>query len=469
MGEMDLNFYFAAVLLLGGFALFDLVVGVSNDAVNFLNPSIGSKVASRRVILIFASLGILAGVTFSSGMMEVARKGIFHPEFFTMPNLLTIFFAVMITDVILLDTFSSNGLPTSTTVSVVFELLGAAVAVSLLKIAGTGGHVSSLGEYINTNKALVIIGGIFFAVVVAFFAGALVQFLSRLLFSFNYEKSMRRYGAVWGGLAMAAITYFILIKGAKGASFMTHENLEWIKSHAWTLVGGITAVSAVFLEILLLLGFNILKPIVLIGTFSIAMAFAANDLVNFIGVPMAGWNAYNVAMASSDPVNGSMAALAGKVPANTILLLIAGVVMVATLWFSRKARTVISTGVDLSQQDEGLETFGASFLSRAIVRSVLNTFATVRAITPAPVRAAVAARFNTEEYMADVDEAMRPKFDLLRAAVNIMVASALISYGTAQKLPLSTTYVTFMVAMGASFADQAWGGAKARSIESLAC
>ena len=452
-----MNVFFVAVIILGAFAIFDLVVGVSNDAVNFLNPSFGSKAASRKVILLFASLGILAGVTFSSGMMEVARKGIFHPEYFTMPNLLTLFMAVMIADIILLDTFSSKGLPTSTTVSVVFELLGAAVAISLLKINQDGKSLSLLGDYINTNKAIVIIGGIFFAVIVAFVAGTVVQFLSRLLFTFNYEKTIKRYGAVWGGAAMASVTYFILIKGAKGASFMTPENVAWIKGHTVLILAGITAVSAVILECLLLAGVNIFKPIVLVGTFAIAMAFAANDLVNFIGVPMAGWNAYTEAAKAADPATASMSALAGKVPASTGLLLIAGMVMVLTLWFSRKARTVIKTGVDLSQQDEGIENFGSSFLSRMIVRGTINTFAAVRAVTPPVLRRAVASRLDTSCYHVETDGEQRPSFDLLRAAVNIMVASSLISYGTAHKLPLSTTYVTFMVAMGASFADQAWG------------
>ena len=454
---MDSNIYLYAVLILGGFAIFDLVVGVSNDAVNFLNPAIGSRVSSRKVILLFATLGILAGVTFSSGMMEVARKGIFHPQFFTMPDLLVIFMAVMITDIILLDSFSSMGLPTSTTVSVVFELLGAAVAVSCLKILQLGHSMTELGNYINTVRALMIIGGIFFAVIVAFVTGVVIQFISRLIFSFNYEKTMKRYGAIWGGIAMAIVTYFILIKGAKGASFMTSETLGWIKTHTFLILGAISVVSAILLEIWILMGFNVFKPIVLIGTFAIAMAFAANDLVNFIGVPLAGWNSYQVATASSDPMHVSMSALDGKVPANTLLLLLAGVIMACTLWLSKKAQTVIETGVNLSAQDEGVERFGASVLSRAIVRAGLNLFLTVRAITPPFIRSAVERRFNVREFKSVTDDDRASSFDLLRAAVNIMVASALISYGTAHKLPLSTTYVTFMVAMGASLADRAWG------------
>lgn len=455
--SMNVDFYLVAVCILGAFAVFDLFVGVSNDAVNFLNPAIGARAASRRWILIFAGLGILAGVTFSSGMMEVARKGIFHPEYFTMPDLLAIFLAVMITDVILLDTFSSNGLPTSTTVSVVFELLGAATAVSLAKILDAGDSLARLGEYVNTSKAMAIIGGIFFAVVAAFVAGAVVQFVSRMIFTFDYSKTIRRYGALWGGLAMSAVAYFILIKGAKGASFMTPETVHWIKTHTRTILFGIAAVSAAGLEILSLMGVNVFKPVIMLGTFAIAMAFAANDLVNFIGVPMAGWNAYSVAARSADPATASMAPLAGKVPAATGLLLVAGAIMALTLWISKKARTVIGTGVDLSRQEEGVEQFGASFISRAIVRGALGAIGAVRAVTPAPLRRAFARRFDVAEYGVELSADGRPSFDLLRAAVNIMVASALISYGTANKLPLSTTYVTFMVAMGASFADRAWG------------
>ena len=451
------SIYFYAVLVLGAFAIFDLVVGVSNDAVNFLNPAIGSRVSSRKMILIFATVGILAGVTFSSGMMEVARKGIFHPQFFNMPDLLVIFLAVMMTDIILLDTFSSMGLPTSTTVSVVFELLGSAVAVSCLKIFRAGHSMTELGSYINTTRALMIIGGIFFAVVVAFVTGVIIQFISRFIFSFNYEKTMRRYGAVWGGIAMATVTYFILIKGAKGASFMTADTLAWIQNNTLLILAVISVISAIILEIWILLGFNVFKPVVLIGTFAIAMAFAANDLVNFIGVPLAGWNSFQAAAATSDPLHASMSALAGKVPADTYLLLLAGAIMACTLWFSKKAQTVIETGVGLSAQDEGVEHFGASFLSRIIVQSGLNVFGTIRAVTPPFIRSAVQRRFDVRRFRANADDDNQSSFDLLRAAVNIMVASALISYGTAHKLPLSTTYVTFMVAMGASLADRAWG------------
>lgn len=454
---MGLEIFFAAIVILVCFAIFDLVVGVSNDAVNFLNSSLGSRAAPRYVIMIIASLGIMAGVAFSSGMMEVARKGIFHPQFFTMPELITIFLAVMITDIILLDLFNTYGLPTSTTVSIVFELLGAAVAVSMLKIFQQEGSLSALADYINTSKAMIIIFGILLSVVVAFLFGAIVQFLTRLLFSFDYAKQLKRFGALWGGIALAFITYFILVKGAKGASFIPEETAEWIKANAFTMLVSICIVSAVILQILMFLRINILKPIVLIGTFALAMAFAANDLVNFIGVPMAGIHAYEAAAATDSPLSITMGALSQKVPTETYMLLIAGLVMVITLWISKKARTVTETELSLGQQDEGQEKFESSFLSRVIVRMVINFFNMFQKIIPEPVRKWTAQRLDSSQYKADTDTENRPSFDLLRASVNLMVASAVISYATSQKLPLSTTYVTFMVAMGTSFADLAWG------------
>jgi phosphate/sulfate permease len=438
-------------------AVFDIMVGVSNDAVNFLNSSIGSKVAPRATIMVIASLGIMAGVTFSSGMMEVAQKGIFHPQFFTMPELLTIFLAVMITDIILLDLFNTYGLPTSTTVSVVFELLGAAVAVSLLKIIQAGDGLATIVEYINSAKAITIIMGILLSVAISFVCGAVVQFFTRLLFTFDYRQRIRRYGALWGGMALASITYFILVKGAKGASFMTKQNVDWINSNTFLLLLIIFAASAVLLQILQLMNYNILKPIVLVGTFALAMAFAANDLVNFIGVPMAGLHAYQAAMATADPLTVSMVALAKKVQTETIYLLLAGAIMVVTLWLSKKARTVTETEIGLSQQEEGSERFESISLSRAIVRLALHLFDTIRIIVPKGVRALVSRRLNPDAAPALMDAGKRPSFDLLRASVNLMVASAVVSYATAYKLPLSTTYVTFMVAMGTSFADQAWG------------
>ncbi len=454
---MGIEFYVAAVGLLMAFAVFDLVVGVSNDAVNFLNSSIGSRVASRRTILIVASLGILTGVLFSGGMMEVARKGIFHPQLFTMPELITIFLGVMLTDIVLLDFFNTFGLPTSTTVSIVFELLGAAVAVSLLKIYEAGAGFGALVQYINTSKALTIILGILLSVAIAFMFGALVQFATRLVFTFDYTKKMKRYGALWSGIAMATITYFILVKGAKSASFISAESSAWIKGNSWLLMGVIFAVSAVIFHVLLLRGFNILKPIILIGTFALALAFAANDLVNFIGVPLAGLNSFQAAQASADPLTVTMGALAGKVPSGNGLLVLAGGIMVLTLWFSKKARTVTETEVNLGRQEEGEERFESTALSRLIVRMGINLGSGISRLMPSPIRGFIDRRMNTSHYEAHTDNANRPSFDLLRASVNLMVASAVVSYATSYKLPLSTTYVTFMVAMGTSFSDLAWG------------
>jgi phosphate/sulfate permease len=448
-----------AIVVLVALAVSDLIVGVSNDAVNFLNSSIGSRVAPRAVIMVIASLGMLAGVTFSSGMMEVARKGIFNPQFFTMPELMTIFLAVMLTDIILLDLYNTFGLPTSTTVSIVFELLGAAVAVSLLKIAQAGASVGEVVTYINSSKALAIISGILLSVAIAFVVGAIVQIATRLLFTFDYEKRLKRYGALWGGAALATITYFILIKGAKGASFITAENVAWIKGHTGTILLGSFVVSAVLLQVLITVArVNALKVVVLVGTFALAMAFAANDLVNFIGVPLAGLSAYTVAYATADPLSATMDALTQPVRSNTLFLLIAGLIMVITLWVSRKARTVTRTEVRLGRQEEGYERFESTALSRAIVRLVASIFEIIGRSTPHAVRSWANHRLDRSRYRPQLSaDGTVPSFDVVRAAVNLMVASALISLGTSLKLPLSTTYVTFMVAMGSSFSDQAWG------------
>jgi len=454
-----MEFFQIAILILFGLALSDLIVGVSNDAVNFLNSSIGSRVAPRNVIMIIASLGMLAGVTFSSGMMEVARKGIFNPQFFTMPELMTVFLAVMLTDILLLDLYNTFGLPTSTTVSIVFELLGAAVAVSLLKLFESGESFARVVEYINTAKALAIIFGILLSVVVAFAVGAIVQFVSRIIFTFDYQKRIRRYGAIWGGVGLSSITYFILIKGSKGASFISPETLTWIKGHTGLILLGSFLVSAVFLQILLsLTRVNILKFIVLVGTFALAMAFAANDLVNFIGVPLAGLSAYQEAAATADPMNATMEALIQPVHGNTFILLFAGVVMVITLWFSRKARSVTATTVQLGRQEEGFERFESTVLSQTIVRLVSSWIDTTGKLFPKRLRRSVNRRFDRSIHRPTPSaDGTMPSFDLIRAAVNLMVAAALISLATSFKLPLSTTYVTFMVAMGASLSDQAWG------------
>ncbi len=454
---MGLDLILFAVVVLIGFAFFDLIVGVSNDAVNFLNSSLGSKVAPRYVILTIASVGIMAGVSFSSGMMEVARKGIFHPQFFTMPELITIFLAVMLTDIVLLDLFNTYGLPTSTTVSIVFELLGGTVAVSIMKILQSDSDLLTLSQYINTGKAMMIIFGILISVVVAFLCGAFAQFLSRLLFTFDYVKRLKRYGAIWGGIALGMITYFILVKGAKGSTFMAPETVDWIADHTILILLFIFTFSAVLLQILLFFKVNILKPIVLVGTFALAMAFAANDLVNFIGVPMAGFHAYSIALTTDTPLTSNMGALGQKVASSPWMIMLAGLVMVITMWFSKKARTVSETELTLGRQAEDEERYDSTFLSRAIVRMVDGLLDYVRMVTPSFMTRWVNNRLDTTQYKANTDADQRPSFDLLRASVNMMVASAVISYATSQKLPLSTTYVTFMVSMGSSFADLAWG------------
>lgn len=455
-----MELYLFVVVVLFGLAISDLIVGVSNDAVNFLNSAVGSKVAPRKVIMIIASIGMLFGVTFSSGMMEVARKGIFHPEYFIVTELLVIFLAVMITDIILLDLYNTFGLPTSTTVSIVFELLGSAVAVSIIKINHLGQTMAQLGNYINTSKALAIILGILISIVVAFSIGALVQYVSRLLFTFDFEKRLKRYGAMWGGLALMTITFFILIKGANGASWLTPQMVEWISNNTLLILGGSFVIWSVLLQLMMwLFKLNVLKLIVLVGTGSLAMAFAANDLVNFIGVPLAGFHAYRIAANNPiDPLSTSMEAMAGAVKTDTWMLLIAGAIMVVTLWISRKAQSVTKTEVGLGRQSEGVERFQPSVFSRSLVRMAMSLSELFGRWSSQKLKEKIANRFDTsiaeERLKNDKD---RPAFDLLRASVNLMVASALISFGTSLKLPLSTTYVTFMVAMGTSLSDRAWG------------
>ncbi|WP_300461739.1 inorganic phosphate transporter [Desulfobacula sp.] len=455
---MGLQLCYIIIGMLVLFAIFDLIVGVTNDAVNFLNSAIGSKAAPFVVIMAIASLGILAGVTFSGGMMEVARKGIFHPQLFTMPELLTIFLSVMIADILLLDLFNTHGLPTSTTVSIVFELLGAAVAVSMIKIIAATDASMELWDYINTAKAMAIAGGILLSIVVAFFSGAVMQFVSRLIFTFDYQDRLRKYGALWGGFAMTAITFFILVKGSKGATFMDAGTITWIKTHSFTIMFGIFMVSGTIFQFLIsIFKINILKPIVLIGTFALAMAFAANDLVNFIGVPLAGLNAFQNAIASSDPLTIPMVALSKKVQSQTYIMLGAGLIMVVTLWLSKKARTVTETEIRLGQQDEGTEKFESIWLSRKIVNMFDGLFGTIKHLTPLPLRNTISRRLAPMAERKGVSQSGEPSFDLVRASVNLMVASAVVSFATSLKLPLSTTYVTFMVAMGSSFSDQAWG------------
>ncbi|MBN2681198.1 MAG: inorganic phosphate transporter [Bacteroidales bacterium] len=462
-----MDIYLILVVVLFALAISDLVVGVSNDAVNFLNSAIGAKVAPFRIIILVAAIGVLIGATFSSGMMEVARNGIFHPQHFYFNEIMIIFLAVMITDVILLDLFNTFGMPTSTTVSIVFELLGAAVAVSLVKlshgsqeIVTEGGltKIADMGDYINTEKALGIISGILLSVVIAFSVGALVQWLSRLLFSFNYKKRLRYFGAIYGGLSITAIVYFMLIKGAKGASFMSSETQKALLDNSLVIMAFCFIGLTILFQLLIwLFNLNVLKVIVLAGTFALAMAFAGNDLVNFIGVPLAGFEAYKdfAATGLTDPGAHSMEILSGKVKTDTYMLIIAGLIMVSTLWLSRKARTVTKTSVDLSRQGEGDERFGSSLFARSLVRGSRNIGKSISSIVPQGLKNGINKQFDQSHFKTETAEA--PSFDLIRASVNLLVAAMLIAFATSLKLPLSTTYVTFMVAMGTSLTDRAWG------------
>lgn len=451
------NIYIVLVGVLFILAISDLIVGVSNDAVNFLNSAVGSKAAPFKVIMLIAALGILFGTIFSSGMMEIARKGIFHPQYFYFSEIMIIFLAVMVTDILLLDMFNTFGLPTSTTVSIVFELLGAAVAVAIYKISTDPNGAMHVGNYINSEKALAIIAGILLSVIIAFSIGALVQYLIRIVFSFNYKKTLKNYGAIWGGIAISAITYFILIKGAKGAAFMSDDTKELIKENTLLILGASFIVWTILLQLLSwLIKINILKLIVLVGTFALAMAFAGNDLVNFIGVPIAGLASFKdfIANPGADPNSFLMTALQGKTQTPTLLLILAGLIMVITLWFSRKARGVMKTEIDLGRQNEGAERFGSSAISRTIVRRSLNFSKVITNIIPYTVKNKISKRFRPIETLEEADSR---SFDLVRASVNLVVASIIISFATSLKLPLSTTYVTFMVAMGTSLADKAWG------------
>jgi len=462
------NIFLLMVVALVFLAIADLIVGVSNDAVNFLNSALGSKALSFRTIMILASLGIAFGSIFSSGMMEVARKGIFNPGEFMFDEIMFIFMAVMITDILLLDFFNSLGMPTSTTVSIVFELLGASVAMALIKISADGGEFADIIIYINTSKAVQIIFGILLSVVVAFSVGALVQWISRLLLSYHYEKKAKWIGALFGSIALTAITYFILLKGIKGTSYagQSFELLggETIKSFLTNQIFLIIIASLTlwyFLSLFLIkkLKVNIYKVIIGVGTFALALAFAGNDLVNFIGVPIAAWMSYEAWVISGVPApEFSMQVLDAKVPTPTLFLFIAGIIMVLTLWFSSKAKLVVKTSIDLSNQGEIKERFQPNWVSRGFVRFAMGISNVLSKILPKTLQNKIDAQFEKPIITLAKDKTLElPAFDMVRAAVNLMVAGVLISIATSYKLPLSTTYVTFMVAMGSSLADRAWG------------
>lgn len=448
------------IIALAVLAITDLVVGVSNDAVNFLNSAIGSKAISFKTIMIVASVGIAFGAISSSGMMEVARKGIFNPSEFVFAEIMIIFMAVMITDILLLDFFNTLGMPTSTTVSIVFELLGAAVAISMVKIYASDGGVSDLVQYINTEKATEIILGILLSVVVAFTIGALVQFVSRILISFKFEEKPKWIGAVFGGFAITAIVYFILVKGLKGTSILSPEISMFIGTQPELFIlGNILFWSILSFVVTQFLNWNIYTVIIVLGTFALAMAFAGNDLVNFIGVPLAALASYESWQASGMLASEfNMKGLNTASQAPTYLLLASGLIMVITLWFSSKAKNVVKTSVDLSRQDEGDERFQPNYLSRQIVKYSIMASENLSGIIPKNIQKRINSQFEKPYvYIPKSKVKDLPAFDLVRASVNLMVASVLISLATSMKLPLSTTYVTFMVAMGTSLADQAWG------------
>ena len=456
------NLYLYMLVALAFLAIADLVVGVSNDAVNFLNSAIGSKAVSFKTIMIVASIGVAIGAMTSSGMMEVARKGIFNPGEFMFNEIMVIFMAVMLTDILLLDFFNTLGLPTSTTVSIVFELLGASVAIALIKIySNTNQDITDLSQYINNSKAIEIILGILLSVVVAFSIGALIQYVSRLFLSFKFQEKPSWKGAIFSGLANTSILYFILIKGIKNASFMSEDLKALISSDPLTLIL-ISFISITIISYILITNIktNIYTITIVIGTFALAVAFAGNDLVNFIGVPIAAYNAYEAwSISGVSPTDFEMTALGEPVQTQPILLLIAGLIMVLTLWFSSKAKAVVKTSVDLSRQDEVKERFEPNFLSRHVVRLTIGISKGLNKVLPKYYKNWSDKQFVKPRVIAKTQDL--PAFDLVRAAVNLMVASVLISIATSMKLPLSTTYVTFMVAMGTSLADRAWGSESA--------
>jgi len=459
------SIYLFIVILLSLLAIGDLIVGVSNDAVNFLNSAIGSKVFSFRKIMIFASVGILFGALSSSGMMEVARKGIFNPGAFFFDEIIFIFMAVMMTDILLLDFFNTIGLPTSTTVSIVFELLGAAVIMAIIKIAKSDQLLSDLSTYINTEKATQIILGILLSVFIAFSIGALVQWISRIIYTFNFEKKPSWLNSLFGGVALAAIFNFILIKGIKGTPYSNME-LELLNSQTINsfIEGNLLSVQIIsfilwfFFSVLInFIKWDIYKIIIGVGTFALALAFAGNDLVNFIGVPIAAFQSYKAWLGSGVSAESfSMIQLTQKVQTPTIFLFVSGTIMIVTLWFSSKAKKVVKTSLDLSNQYGTRERFKPNFLSRILVRIFINLNEIIKNAIPEKTQLVLNNSFKQIKPKGNINASNIPEFDKLRASINLVVASVLISFATSLKLPLSTTYVTFMVAMGTSLADRAW-------------
>ena len=449
------TFYLFLVIFLFVLAIVDLSVGVSNDAVNFLNSAIGARAASFKVIIAIAAVGVFVGAALSNGMMDIARHGIYQPQHFYFSEIMCILAAVMLTDVVLLDIFNSLGMPTSTTVSMVFELVGGTVAIALVKIASSSGALQ-LGDLLNTEKAFTVILGIFLSVAIAFFFGVIVQYLSRILFSFNYKKSSKYFIGLFGGLAATSIIYFMLIKGLKTSSFMTGEFKDMVYANTGMIVLGCMVFFTILMQVLHWLKVNVFKVVILMGTFALALAFAGNDLVNFIGVPLAGYSSYMDLMAQGGTTTTDtflMTSLLGPAQTPWYFLVGSGIVMVIALATSKKAQNVVKTSLDLSRQSDGEESFGTSPVARVLVRNCSNISATILSIVPTPVKNWIDSRFNQSEMIMD-DKA---SFDLVRASVNVVLSGLLIALGTSLKLPLSTTYVAFMVAMGTSLADRAWG------------
>lgn len=449
------TFYLFLIIFLFVLAVFDLSVGVSNDAVNFMNSAIGSKAASFKVIMVIAAIGIFVGASLSNGMMDIARHGIYQPQHFYFSEIMCILLAVMLTDVVLLDIFNSLGMPTSTTVSLVFELLGGTVAISLIKIANSNGALQ-LGDLLNTDKAFTVILAIFLSVAIAFFFGAIVQYISRLIFTFNYKKHMNYFIGLFGGLAATSILYFMLIKGLKESSFMEGDLKTMIYSNTNTIVWGALIFFTLLMQVLHWLKVNVFKVVILLGTFALALAFAGNDLVNFIGVPLAGYSSYMDLMAQGGTTTTDTFLMESLLePAKTpwYFLVGSGLVMVIALATSKKAQAVIKTSVDLARQSDGNENFGTSPVARVLVRTCNNASNTILSVVPLRVKDWIDSRFNNNEIILE-DKA---SFDLVRASVNVVLSGLLIALGTSLKLPLSTTYVAFMVAMGSSLADRAWG------------
>ena len=449
------TFYLFLIIFLFVLAVFDLSVGVSNDAVNFMNSAIGSKAASFKVIMVIAAIGIFVGASLSNGMMDIARHGIYQPQHFYFSEIMCILLAVMLTDVVLLDIFNSLGMPTSTTVSLVFELLGGTVAISLIKIANSNGALQ-LGDLLNTDKAFTVILAIFLSVAIAFFFGAIVQYISRLIFTFNYKKHMNYFIGLLGGLAATSILYFMLIKGLKESSFMEGDLKTMIYSNTDTIVWGALIFFTLLMQVLHWLKVNVFKVVILLGTFALALAFAGNDLVNFIGVPLAGYSSYMDLMAQGGTTTTDTFLMESLLePAKTpwYFLVGSGLVMVIALATSKKAQAVIKTSVDLARQSDGNENFGTSPVARVLVRTCNNASNTILSVVPLRVKDWIDSRFNNNEIILE-DKA---SFDLVRASVNVVLSGLLIALGTSLKLPLSTTYVAFMVAMGSSLADRAWG------------